>query len=78
VPAPATTVHVFIFAQSLLVAQLVLQVRVAASHPYGVQGMIVPCLHIPAMQVDAGCIRSFPSQLPAPQIVPSAIGQHVP
>ena len=72
------TVHLFIFAQSELTAQLVLHARATASHAKGIQGICVVCLHIPPRQVGTGCRRSFPSHMAVPQIVPSVIGEQVP
>ena len=46
------TVHLFIFAQSVFAAQLVLHASTTASHAKGVHGIIAPCLHIPVTQVD--------------------------
>jgi hypothetical protein len=68
----------FILAQSVLTAQVVLHASATASHAKGMHGRIAPCLHIPAKQVDTACRRSLPSHIAAPHIVPSAIGQQVP
>jgi hypothetical protein len=38
----------------------------------------VDATQLPAAHVEAGCSRSFPSQISAAQTVPSAIGEQVP
>jgi hypothetical protein len=43
-----------------------------------VQSIFAATLQVPAAHVDAGCSPSLPSQEAAPQIVPSATGEHVP
>jgi hypothetical protein len=71
-------VQLFFFAQSALVAQLVLHAPATASQAYGVQSATEPVMHLPAEQVEAGCSRLAPSHITAPQTVPSVIGEHVP
>lgn len=71
--------HFIFFAQSASAAQLDLHALAGASHAYGAHSVrTVDCVHEPATQLGGGLRRSWPSQSAAPQVAPSAIGEHVP
>jgi len=68
---PSASAHVFVFAQSALDAQLVLQAPALASQANEPHDVVAPALQVPVMQLAAPMrFPLLPSQAGAAQVVP--------